>query len=452
MPPQLSVKPLMRHSFVLVRVLCGYLFCVALYAPFTDAQTRKLSSKELPPSAYKLLSVNVTGTMRHKLEDVIAASGLQIGQIVHEDDFKAALRLLGETGAFNDLLYSFQYSPEGTKLELQVKDADHFVPARFDNVVWFSDQELLDQLHDRVSLFHGQLPISGNLADQVAQALQGLLIEKKVPGQADYLRFASGDGAIEAFIFTVSGPAIRIRNVEFAGATPAEQALLDVTAKKMRGADYLRSVLRVQEEKDFLPIYLERGYLKAMFGDAQPKVIENSPQETVVDVTFPVTPGKQYELTEIELAGSKSFPSAILKQLIHAQPNQPANAIQMSKDFDAIKQLYGTRGFMEAHVEPKPEMDDAHRTVKYVLQIVEGEAYTMGDLEIRGLDSRTTARLENDWKLRGGDPYDSSYPRRFVAQAYKETSLLGDWKSSIHESLNQKDKTVDVTLRFDPDK
>jgi len=26
----------------------------------------------------------------------------------------------------------------------------------------------------------------------------------------------------------------------------------------------------------------------------------------------------------------------------------------------------------------------------------------------------------------------------------------GDWKVAIHETINQKDKTVDVTLRFDP--
>jgi hypothetical protein len=74
----------------------------------------------------------------------------------------------------------------------------------------------------------------------------------------------------------------------------------------------------------------------------------------------------------------------------------------------------------------------------------------MGDLEIRGLDSRTTARLEDGWTLRGGDPYDSSYPKRFLAQEDKEIGILADWNVSVRESLNREDKTVDVTLRFDP--
>ena len=74
----------------------------------------------------------------------------------------------------------------------------------------------------------------------------------------------------------------------------------------------------------------------------------------------------------------------------------------------------------------------------------------MGDLEIRGLDTRTTARLEDSWKLRGGDTYDSSYAKRFLEQADKEISLMADWNVSVRESLNRGEKTVDVTLRFNP--
>jgi hypothetical protein len=74
----------------------------------------------------------------------------------------------------------------------------------------------------------------------------------------------------------------------------------------------------------------------------------------------------------------------------------------------------------------------------------------MGDLEIRGLDSHTNERLQNEWNLRGGDRYDSGYAKRFLDLADKEFSLLADWTVSVRESLNRDEKTVDVTLRFDP--
>jgi outer membrane protein assembly factor BamA len=411
---------------------------------------RKQSPKELPPSAFKLISVKTTGTQRYKSEEIVAASGLQIGQPVSEDDFKKAARLLNDTGAFSDVLYSFQYSSEGTKLELQVHDNGLFVPVRFDNLVWFSDQELLDQLHAAVPLFQGQLPVTGELADQVSNALQGLLIAHSVPGEANYLRAGPEDGPVEAFVFTVAGPQIHIRNIAFAGAGEAELPLLESAAKKLPGTDFSRSILRKQEDKNFLPIYLQRGYLKATFGDAQAKVVEGSPRETAVDVTFPVDSGRQYKLAAIEIIGYKSFSAESLRALMRAQLGEPANAVQLDSDVEAMKKLYGTRGYMAASIQPDPEMDDANSTVIYRLRIQEGEVYSMGDLDIRGLDPRMAARLEEDWRLRGGDPYDSSYPKQFLDREDKEISIMSDWDASVRESLNHNEHTVDVTLRFNP--
>jgi outer membrane protein insertion porin family len=411
---------------------------------------RKLTTKEMPASAYKLIAVKVVGTQRFKSEDVVAATGLQFGNTVSEDDFKQALRALGETGAFGDLLYSFQYSPEGTKLTLQVRDAEHFVPARFDNVVWFSDRELIDTIHTTVPLFQGELPVTGNLADQVSNALQAMLIARNLQGRADYLREAHNDGPIEAFIFSVTGPQIRIRKVAFAGASGAELPQLEVAAAQLQGTDYLQSLLRVQEEKTFLPVYLERGYLKASFGDALAKVVQDGPEDTLVDVTFSVDPGRQYSLTDIQLSGNQAFPSDTLIQLIHMPLHQPANAVRLAADIEAIRKLYGTRGYMAASIQPKADTEDTNSTVRYNLMISEGSVYAMGDLELRGLDSQTTARLQEAWKLHEGDTYDSSYAQQFLERAYKEVSHPEDWTTSVRESLNPKEKTVDVTLRFNP--
>ena len=78
----------------------------------------------------------------------------------------------------------------------------------------------------------------------------------------------------------------------------------------------------------------------------------------------------------------------------------------------------------------------------------EGDIYKMGDLDIRGLDSHTTARLVGAWKLHAGDPYDSSYPQKFLVST-RDSPPEGPWKIAVHESPDDKDKSVDVTLRFD---
>jgi outer membrane protein assembly factor BamA len=426
------------------RILLVLLFgCASLLL----AQTRKPSSPSSSSSS-RLLSVKATGSKRYSSDQISAATGLQLGQTVSEDDFKTVSRHLGETGAFSNVAYSFQFSSEGMKLDLQVTDNDPYVPARFDNFVWLSDQELQEKLRSSVPLFQGQLPVGGNLADQVSDALQTLAIEHQLKGRADYLRSGPADGPIEAFDFTITGQDIRIRQIEFPGAAPAELPALEAAAKRLSGQDYVRPILRVQTEKNLLPIYLEQGYLKAAFGDAQPKVVADSPEETLVDIAFPVSPGLQYKLSELQLSGYKVFPAEKLREMIQLQPGQPANAVKLDKDVEAIKQLYGSRGYMAARVVTTPEMNDIDATVKYLLQFQEGDVYKMGDLEVRGLDSKTTERMAVAWKLREGDTYDAQYPKKFVEAAF---SLLPgeDWNIAVHESIEEKDKVVDVSLHFE---
>src|SRR5580692_11221320 len=95
-------------SFCFVPVL---LLSIAL-----PAQMHQHSPKDHSPSAYKLVSIRVTGTKRHKPEDVIRATGLQLGQVVHKEDLEDVVRLLGESGAFTDIFYSLEFDPDATKL------------------------------------------------------------------------------------------------------------------------------------------------------------------------------------------------------------------------------------------------------------------------------------------------------------------------------------------------
>jgi len=419
-----------------------------LCASLLSAQTRK-PAKPAPSSASKLISIRVTGSTRYTPAQLSAATGLQIGQVVTDDDFKEVSRHLGETGAFSNVAYTFQFNPEGIRLDVQVTDSAPFVPVRFENFVWLSDQELRQKLSAREPLFQDQLPVSGNLADQVSEALQGLAIERNLHGRVDYLRAGPQDGPIEAFEFSITGQPIIIRNIDFSGAGPTELPLLEAAARRVSRQDYSRSRLVLQAEKNFLPVFLEHGYLNAKVAEPQTKVVEETPDETSVDVTFPVTPGRQYKLSELRLLGYKEvFTVENLRQMIHLKLDQPADTVQADRDIEALKKLYGTRGFMGVQISLTPEINDADSTVKLVFAFKEGSIYKMGDLEVRGLDSKATERIGADWKLLPGQTYNSDYPGQFL-KSIAGTFPADQWKITVHETPEDQDKVVDVSLRFD---
>ena len=104
-------------------------------------QTHSAGSRASSVSAYKLIALKVTGTGRYTDKEILAASGLQLGQSAADGDFKEAVKRLGDSGLFTNVVYTYSSSSAGTKLELQVTDIESakLVPAHFENFVWFTD-------------------------------------------------------------------------------------------------------------------------------------------------------------------------------------------------------------------------------------------------------------------------------------------------------------------------
>jgi len=411
---------------------------------------------QMPASARQLIEIKVTGSKRFPENAIAAATNLQIGTPVNDEDFKKAARILGDTGAFTDIEYSYSYSPQGTKLEFRVTDADKFVPVKFQDFVWFSDADLKQRIKEHVPLFDGELPLSGRMADEVSDVLQGLLVQSAIPGHVDYLRTGKEDGPVESIDFRVSDVLIRIRGFKFTGADPADVPALEAAAQRLPGREYSRARLEQLVLHQLLPVYYARGFLKATFGKPQPEMVkapgtesEEGPQnQSVVDVVFSVTPGPQYKFKSLSWSGNREFPTATLEKMVHAEPGQPANTIRLGDDIKAVQTLYGSHGFVRASITREMEFDDSAATVAVHLDVKEDYAFHMGDLEFRGLDNSLTAKLRNLWKLRPGDVYDTTYLNDYLPAAQKLLPQNFDWDVSSHVTANVRDKTVDVDLIY----
>jgi len=444
----------------MIKARFTFLFRFLVLAICTAALGQNTSQKplnQMPASAKQLISVKITGSQRFPEEAIFAASGLQLGTAVTEDDFKKAARRLGDFGIFSDIAYNYSYSGAGTKLVLQVTDATKFVPARFEDFVWFSDEELLRRIKERAPLFNGELPLSGRLADQVSDVLQTLLVENAIAGHVEYERGGKADGPVDSIIYRVSDVLIQIRNVEFNDAGNAEAALKSASQRVFE-TEYSRSVLKALVQHQLMPVYQARGYLKATFSEPQPKVVKKPSGEnegessirnlTIVDVDFSVTPGLQYKLKSVEWSGNHEFPTDTLQKMVRAQPGEPVNMVRLFDNLKDVQTLYGSHGYVTAVVKADAEFDDAAATALLRLIVTEGFVFHMGELEYRGLDNSLTAKLRNLWKIRAGEVYDTTYLSGYLREAHKLLPGNFDWDESSHVTANIRDKTVDVDLIY----
>ncbi|HST09920.1 MAG TPA: hypothetical protein VLL05_06070, partial [Terriglobales bacterium] len=245
-------------KFTICRTLTFYLLSIAAVG-----QTARKPAAKLAAVSGKLAAIRVTGTRRFTPAEVIAASGLEVGAVAGEDDFRKAAERLGACGFFSDVSYSYSSVPTGTKLDVELTDSDKLVPAHFENFVWFSEDELLARIHERLPLFKGQVPIGGTLADQISDVLQNLLVPVSLSARAEYVRESKEPGGpIDAINFRVTGVNLTIAEVNFQGAGAEDLPALKAASEKLDGKDYSRSAVLGYATANLIPIYLARGFLK----------------------------------------------------------------------------------------------------------------------------------------------------------------------------------------------
>ncbi|MFY9646625.1 MAG: POTRA domain-containing protein, partial [Terriglobales bacterium] len=348
----------------------------------------------------------------------------------------------------------------GVKLELELADVDDgkLVGTEFENFVWFTDDELVASLQKRVPLFKGLVAPAGNLPDHVSEALQAILTERHLPGRVDFIREAQDQngGPLVAVAYRVEEIGIMIRGFEFPGASPEQAALLTTAARRAVGGSYVRSGLAAVAKFDLLPVYLQRGYLKAAFAPANARVEPQpapaaeaaGPAEIQVDAILAVTPGKVYASSGVDWKGNSAIATAELAPLIHLPTGEPADAVRLVRDLEKVGKLYRSRGYMTAQIKPEARFDDEKSSVHYELSVAEGDLYRMGELEILGVDTQTKTRMLDAWKLREGQPYNADYPSKFLADTEALLPRGVNWGVSVHETPDAKDKTVDVEIRF----
>ena len=435
----------------------AFVACLLLAA--AAAQKHSVGRKPSSGSPDKLIEFKVTGTARYSDKEILVASGLQLAQRSSDGDFKEAVRRLGNSGMFSNAAYSYSTSSAGTKLELQVTDVESskLVPAHFENFVWFTDDQLHATVQKSAPLFKDLLPMGGNLSEHVSEALQALLSEKQLPGRVNFLREANGpEGALSAINYRVEEVSIRIRAVEFPGASPQQGGLLEKVASNLTGAEYGRTPLAAVAKHDLLPVFLQRGYLKAAFAASDARVLPQSsappdaqgPAELEVDAILPVMPGKQYLTSGVEIKGNSAISADKIAPLLHLKPGEPADAVRLIRDLENVSKLYRSRGYMTVQVKPDTGFDEDKGTVHYDVHITEGDLYKMGEVEILGLDTQAKARLQEAWTLHEGQPYNADYPRKFLEDTRNLVPRGVQWDISVHETPDAKDKTVDVEIRF----
>jgi outer membrane protein insertion porin family len=404
--------------------------------------------------SYRLASMKFTGLNRFSETQAGKATGLQTGDSVTQAQLAAAVDKLANSGAFDNV--SFRYSTNGSSInvEFQVKEVSKLLPCVFDNFVWFSDAELDKALRSRVSFYAGGVPESGATSEDVRTALRDMIRADGIPGDVTVIPSIAGLGQpVSAFVYSVTGVAMPIRSVRFAGNVAITATNLEAASSQVIGRDYSVSYVSQFAGAGIVPIYRKQGYLRARFEkpDGKPLRPNDTGPVQEIAVVLSVEEGPEFYWERAEWTGNRIFTSEELDRLLGMKPKEVANQEKIDAGLTAIKRAYDTRGFIEAAVKPKEILDDTARLTTYNVAVDEGAQFHLGMVHFEGLPEVASKELIKSWQLKPGDVYDASYPGMFVSKvAIGKLKELGIEKTSatVNPKPEKQKASVDLNIVF----
>lgn len=403
------------------------------------------------PKVLRLGKIEVVGLERYTQEQVVAVSGLQVGQPIDIPAADEAATRLLNSGFFKTLSYRFRSAGSQVTVTFQVVEAKESAPVIFDNFVWFSEQELQDAIRRQIPSFDGTAPETGDMPEKIKKALQTLLDDRKIPGQVDYMYSADLAGKNAKHFFSVKGIKIPICKLLFPGALDVKESELIKTSKPLFDMDFSAGDIKSFARVNLLPIYRQRGHLRASFLDpvVQPAAADENCKNGV-SVTVQVDEGSIYTWDKAEWSGNEVLSAQELTMALGMKSGERADGLKIDKGPVSVMAAYGKKGYIEARLRGVPEYDDANRRVSYHYSVTEGGQYRMGNLEIKGLPEDLTKRLKESWKLQPSDAFDTSYYETFMKKAGMEIGAAGLHVSegSVQYKRNEVNRTVDVIIEI----
>jgi outer membrane protein insertion porin family len=421
---------------------------LALTFGASSAQTPKPAKPPLPPAptSYTVEAFTVEGNHAYTAEQILAAAGLRAGQLGGKTEFDAARDKLEATGAFDNVSYRFAPSKDGEGYDVvfEVAEVGQLYPIRFEDLPARDDQ-LRAWLKQKDPLFGDKIPATKLVVDRYVGWISEFLAAHDYHAAiAGKLTSPEGNQDL-TLLFRPAKGYPSIAHVIFTGAGDLPSGVLQTAMYAVAiGVPYQEPRFRQLLDNQARPIYEAHGMLRVTF----PK-IDIAPAKDVdgVSVTVQVAPGPLYNLDQVSFVGA-DYSRSEWKDLAKLKTNQTVNFDEVKAAQDRIRANQRRAGHLDAASQVKRDVNDDDHTVSIEFQIDPGPLYTLGKVDMVGLDIESEPEIRKMWGIAPGQPFNVEYPDHFLSRV-KAGGVFDGLKTTRAETkINAKAHTVDVTLYF----
>jgi outer membrane protein insertion porin family len=311
---------------------------------------------------------------------------------------------------------------------------------------------------------------------------------KEVPG---------GPKLIHLTFNLIEGPKVKIRSIDFVGNKAISDAGLKRQMKENKerggfqdlfhmptwvlgvigGKDTYQEAKFDDDAEKITSFYKDRGYIKAVVGTPEVKVVEDSSDKKTrwIELHIPITEGDRYRVGSFGFAGNTVVKTEFLEPLFKLKKGEIYSEKAIRKGLEKARELYGTGGYFEftgypdlkprdEAVPAEPAVPEALKapepaqaapkeppTVDVTMRMVEGAQYFVNRIVFTGNTTTRDNVIRRELRLVEGGVFNTEALKFSI----KRLNQLGYFKPleggkdvNVEKAPNETNK-VDVKLKLE---
>ncbi len=399
---------------------------------------------------YQPKTITFKGDPEYTTAELLEAAQFKKGASISVNEMNAKSQLLLDSGVLSAVEYKFN----GQDLVFTISPASQLLPLRLENFPLTPGPDLDKRLHAHLPLYHGLVPVKGDVLEGVKQGLADELAPLGIHATIAATPYTELKlHKVTAMSFTITDPEVQIGDITLQGVSPAFADKAKAAETKSVGSAYDAEGSPSQIETTLHNLYGEQGYLQVKVSAAPLPTPVVSKDSVRIPFTVTVQEGPIFKIGKINLAPDMLVAQAAFDKIPGIHPGDVASLSKLRGSWESILREYHNRGYLTAEIKPEPSYDTAQATVNYAVSVSPGQVYTMGKLKVQNVSDDLRTILTNAWKLKPGDIFNESLSRGFVAIRGKDPALervITNFNLSFTRRMNDENHTVDITMTAEP--
>ncbi|HKC95019.1 MAG TPA: outer membrane protein assembly factor BamA [Nitrospira sp.] len=437
--PQLKgVIPPLIGAFNAVVTLCGLFGSVLLVKEVTSLQgvrwfllllaailfgvglVRGAVAQPVPP---KVASIDIRGNKKIELPAIQGRLTLKPGDPYTAENVRGQIKILYETGYFEDVQVETDSTAEGIALTFLVHEKPFITEIVFDGNEELSDDKLKEKITIKSQAFLDQQQAKES-AEKIRLAYQedGFFNAQVIP----VVQTLDEDRKRLTF-FVKEGDKAKIKTVNFDGMRAANKdEMFKVMATRewipwygiftqMKLPSFLSDagVLKREEMNNDVErireVLLNKGYLNAQVGLPS---VELSEDKKWFVVTYAILEGEPFTVAEVGFRGNTVFEEPELRDKMKIRPGEIFQRQKIRDEITRLTDMYGSRGYAFAEVVPNVNPNNEERTATIILNIKEGEMMRIRQINVYGNDKTKDNVIRRELRVDEQDVIDTPSLKR----------------------------------------